>query len=470
MSFKHKILAYSTALALGLMAPVGAIADTLGDALANAYKHSGLLDQNRALLRAADEDVAATYALLRPIINWSTSVEHSFSRFSSASTLGITTRSDSTTATVAIAAQLLLYDAGASRYSVEAAKETVLATRQTLINVEQQVLLSAVQAFMNVRRDTEIVALRENNLRLLSRELQAAKDRFEVGEVTRTDVSLAEAALAGARAELAVARGNLVASQEFYGAAVGHKPGALTPPSRLPQTANSVDAAKALAVTRHPNLVEIQHSISAAEFAVKRARAQMRPSVSLNGALSAVETHDSSNFTQGGSVSIDLTQPIYQGGQLSALLRRAMHQRDATRAGLHVTRHNIEQQVGTAWANLRATRAQREASERQIRAARLAFQGVREEATLGSRTTLDVLDAEQTLLDAEASRITARSNEFVAAYTLLSSMGLLTAEHLNLQVEQYDPAAYYNQVKKAPAIISKRGKRLDKVLRRLGKE
>jgi outer membrane protein len=470
MNLRQRILAGVASAAIAAMAPVTAIAETLGDALVSAYNNSGLLDQNRALLRAADEDVAIAFAAVRPIIGWSATAQRSYSRFSSTATGGVTASSNATTATIGLSIEQLLYDNGATNLAIAAAKETVLATRQSLISVEQQVLLNAVQAFMNVRRDNEILTLRQNNLRLLNRELRAAKDRFEVGEVTRTDVSLAEAALAGARASLAVAHGNLMASREVYAVAIGHKPGNLRAPSRLPATAKTADAAKAVAVSRHPDMIKTQHDVATAELSVQRARAQMGATVKFNGSLSKTETQGSSDFSDGANFSVSLSQPIYYGGQLSALLRKTMAQRDATRAGLHLTRIGLERQAGTAWATLSATRAQRVASEGQIRAARLAFEGVREEATLGSRTTLDVLNSEQVLLDAESDRITARSNEFIAAYSLLASMGLLTADHLNLKIEQYDPAAYYNQVKDAPALVSKRGKQLDKVLRKLGKD
>lgn len=169
-------------------APVATSAETLADTLATAYRNSGLLEQNRALLRAADEDVAVTVSRLRPILNWSADVTRTFGR-----TRGANGRVsvDSTDASIGLTAQLLLYDFGRTGLQIEAAKETVLATRETLRSIEQQVLLRAVVAFMNVRRNSEFVSLRQNNLRLLEQELRAAQDRFEVGEVTRTDVAQA---------------------------------------------------------------------------------------------------------------------------------------------------------------------------------------------------------------------------------------------------------------------------------------
>ena len=471
LGFAKSVKAGVAALAIMAAAPVQVAAETLGEALVSAYNHSGLLQQNRALLRAADEDVAATFALLRPVVNWTGSFGRRYSNSASSQTGGFSRSSGATEASLGLEFSLLLYDGGATAAAVEAARETVLSTRQQLISIEQNVLLQAVQAYMNVVRDAQIVELRRNNLRLVSRELQAAKDRFEVGEVTRTDVALAEARLAGGRAELAVAQGNLMQSKEQYAAAVGHAPGALVAPRSAPSTPARSEDAKQIAVQGHPDLRAVQHSIKAADFGVARAEAALKPTVRLNSGVELTQDLGHSNFySSAGSLSLGVEAPIYQGGRLSALIRQAMANRDAQRGNLHVVRHSVRESAGVAWATLAAAGAQLEASGRQIEASRIAFDGVREEAKLGSRTTLDVLIAEQDLLDAESNRITAQTGKITAAYSLLASMGLLTADKLRLKVEKYDPEAYYNLVKDAPAMKSKRGKKLDDVLRALGKE
>lgn len=444
-------------------------AENLADALVSAYNHSGLIDQNRALLRAADENVAIAVSALRPIVNWSADVTHSWGSAKTNIFLAATS-SASSAVTLGISASLLVYDFGQTNLRIEAAKENVLATREGLVSIEQQVLLRAIAAYMDVRRNNEFVALRHSNVRLITQELRAAKDRFEVGEVTRTDVALAEARLAAARAGLAGAQGNLVRAQEEYRAAVGHKPNRLSPPPRTPKTASSPAAAKTIAQRTHPEMKKIQHNVSAAELNVLLAEAMMNPTINLTGGYGLTENLDSSLYSRGGSIGLNLAGPIYQGGRLSALARQAMAQRDSVRAGLHLQRHAINQNVGTAFSQLEVARATLQAGERQVRAARVAFRGVREEATLGARTTLDVLNAEQELLDAQANVISAMADEHIAAYSLLSSMGLLTADHLRLGVQSYDPAAYYNMVQSAPAIKSAQGQKLDRILRALGKE
>ena len=449
--------------------PLSAAADTLADALAGAYTHSGLMDQNRALLRAADEDVAATVASLRPIINWSTDITRTFSQSPAVPGPG-TRKSGSTDLNAGITAELLLYDFGRTPLQISAAKETVLATRQTLISIEQQVLLRAVQAYMNVQRNTRFVALRQSNVRVIGQSLQAARDRFEVGEVTRTDVAQAEARLSSARSSLALAQGDLEQAIEEYAAAVGHRPGRLTQPPRLPNITRSLDSAKAVAVRNHPDMLKVQFDVAAAELNISVAEAAMRPRVTLNGSLGVAEELNGSSFGRTGTFGVQATGPIYQGGALSAAKRRAMALRDAQRGLLHITRHAVRQNVGNAYAILRAARASAASSADEVRAARVAFNGVSEEAKLGARTTLDVLNAEQELLNAQANQISAQADVYIAAYSVLSSMGQLTAQDLKLNVQIYDPAAYYNLVKTAPVPSSKHGKQLDRVLKALGKE
>jgi len=452
------------------VAPVSARAETLADALAEAYNQSGLLQQNRALLRVADEDVAIAVSGLRPIINWSADVTRSFARTAPFNSSGASSTTGDTDANAGITASLLIYDFGRRKLQIEATKETVLATRQTLVSVEQQVLFRAVQAFMNVQRNYEFVALRQNNLRLIREALRAARDRFEVGEVTRTDVAQAEARLSAAEGGLAAAQSDLEQALEEYTSAIGHRPKRLTSTGPVPSITRSEESAKQVALRNHPDMLKIQHDVAAAELNVSAANAAMKPTVTLGGSLGVNEEFNSKSNAQSGSVSLGVSGPIYQGGALSATKRRAVAQRDALRGLLHLTRYTVRQNVGISYAILRSAQAQSAATKEQVRAARVAFQGVREEAKLGSRTTLDLLDAEQELLDAQANQISAQVDVYIAAYSVLSAMGQLTARDLNLAVQTYDPAAYYNLAKDAPTNGSEQGKKLDRVLRAIGKE
>ncbi|MEO9574502.1 MAG: TolC family outer membrane protein [Tateyamaria sp.] len=451
----------------GLAAPI-AQADTLADALVGAYGHSGLLDQNRALLRAADEDVAIATSTLRPIIGWSADFTRQFGDSTSFASGGIQRDAGSTTAAVGLDLTLQLFDGGADSARIEASKETVLATRATLLTIEQNVLLRAAVAFFNVFRQQEFVSLRQNNLRLLQEEQRAAEDRFEVGEVTRTDVALAEAAVASARSALAAAQRDLVQAQAEYANATGRQPGRLTAIPRLPQTTTDVPSAQGVAVRTHPEMEQARRQIAANELLITAAVAAKLPTVNLRGTLGFDEDLNSgSGDSQIGTVGVNVTGPIYRGGELSAAERRSVAVRDASRGNLHTVRHNVQQDVVIAISNLVAARSSIIASEEEVRASQVAFDGVREEATLGARTTLDVLDAEQDLLDARTTRISAQVDQYVASYQVLESMGLLTAQRLGLPVQIYDPVAYYNLVKNAPTNRSKQGQQLDKVLRAL---
>ena len=435
------------AISINFVAPANA--ETLADTLTYAYNNSGLLDQNRALLRAADEDVAQAVADTLPIVRWAANASRN-------------SVSDATSATAAISASYVFYDAGAGQMSVEAKKELVLGTRQALIDIEQRVLLDAVAAYMDVLSDTEYLALRQSNVRVITQELRAAQDRFDVGEVTRTDVALAEARLAAARSLLASAEGSLARSAEAYVEAVGRRPVSLQAVSAAP-VSQSLAEAKAYAMRNHPRLREAQHGVSAAELAIRIGEAAMSPEAKLTGRAGIDQDGNIAS-----EIGVEVGGVIYNGGKLSSGVRKLMASRDQTRAQLHLTAATIEQQVGSAYSFLEVARASIQAYNLQTKAARVAFDGVREEATLGARTTIDVLNAEQELLTAQADLISARSEQVKASYQVLATMGLLTAAHLRLPVQQYDPAAYYNLVKDAPTITSDQGQALDRVLKAIG--
>ena len=449
------------ALAISLLlAPFAASAETLTDALISAYRNSNLLEQNRAVLRAADEDVARAIAALRPTIDFVASYGYSNVDQFRQGPDGLNDLSSS----YSLVAQLVILDSGQRGLQTELAKETVLGTRETLVGIEQNVLLNAVSAYASVLSAQAFVDLGENNLRLIQEELQAVRDRFEVGEVTRTDVALAESRLAQSRSQLAAARGQLEAAREAYRVAVGRYPGNLVTPTSVPDTPGTVEEALSIAISRHPAIRQAQREVTAAEISMEIATRAYGPTLSATGRMTYDGRADQS------TVGLEFRQPIYAGGRLAALERRAVAQRDQSRARLHETTLGVREAVANAFSQIRVFGAQIAATEEQVRAAEIAFEGTREEARLGARTTLDVLDAEQDLLDARAARIDARAQQYVAIYSLLSAMGLLTVEHLRLGIPTYDPSAYYNAVNAAPARLSEQGGALDRVLKRIGRE
>lgn len=455
----------AAALVVGFgMGTVRADAENLADALVGAYNTSGLLEQNRALLRATDEGVAVALSALRPIVEWTASIARTFNDnqiagSTQASTYGLGLR-----------AGILLYDGGAAAVGIQGAKESVLATRQSLLSVEQAILFRAVLAYLSVNGQTQNVALRENNVRVLGEELKASNDRFEVGEVTRTDVALSEASVAQARSELAIARGALTNSKAEYLAAVGNSPGQLAAEPPLPAPPATVAAAQTLAVQNHPDILSAQHQVVVTELFILELQRGLRPNVRLGVGVDLFGNLDNSNYANDASVGLSLSQTIYQGGALSAQIRAAIAQRDAARANLLTIQRDVIQDATSAYVRLEVAVASLVATEERIRASEVAFNGVREEATLGARTTLDVLTAEQDLLDANTAKISAEVERSAAAYQLLAAQGLFTAERLGLAVQIYDPTIYYNLAKNAPVPMSRQGQDLDRVLQALGKK
>ena len=445
-------------------------AENLRKVMAKAYNNSGLLEQNRALLRAADEDVAVAVSALRGVLSWSSSVEQN--KLQSLSTNSSFGRQEidtlSTVANVGLTASITLYDGGQNRFALAAAKEAVLATRQRLVSVEQQVLLATVRAFMEVRRERKNVALRKNNLRVIGEELKAARDRFEVGEVTKTDVALASARLAASGSALAAAKGGLLQAEEIFRQTVGDRAKSLFVHTNRPQLPGSSLMVKKAAVQNHPEIIAVKHDIKQAEFNMKRVRGIFRPSVRLSTSLGYTE-QEYDDFRRSGTISLSASAPIYSGGRTPALLRKATAHLDVQRSELHLTRLKLEQEAGSAFALLQMAKAGRKASEEQIRASKLAFEGIREEAKVGARTTLDVLNAEQELLDAQADLNSAEADELIATYRVLAQMGELTVDKLNLPVIKYNPLEYYNLVRTAPISLSKRGQKLDKILQTFSK-
>ena len=426
--------------------------DTLTGAMVSAYNTSGLLEQNRAVLRAADEDVATAASQLAPVVSWASSASHSGSDFSSFDTSG----------SISLEADYTLYDGGKSNLGLDAAKFSVLATRSKLVSIEQNVLFEAVTAYLGVIRETENVALRENNLSVISEELRAANDRFEVGEITKTDVALAEARLAASNSALAVAKGSYEKAVASYVSAVGEKPGSLEYPNFVPEVPNSLESAIAIALTEHPSIDELKNLIKVSEINSKIADLSTGFTISLGSSLSLDEEGETS-----GSFSISASGPIFSGGKLYSSSRKKIALKEQTLARLYSSKISIEQNVTNAFSSLKVAQAAKSAAEEQIRASEVALTGVKEEALLGARTTLDVLNAEKDLLDARMQLISAKVDENLSLYRLLLQIGRLTADYLSLPVRQYDVKKYYDLVKNSPASKMKSGRELDTILKSL---
>ena len=452
------------ALAMTMSSGLSASAESLTDTLIDAYRNSPVLEVNRASLRSFDEAIEVERAAKRPQVT-ATGDATVF-----ATTDSPTGDDFSENFSASVTGSLLLYDGGATRAGVQGAAADIDESRYLLANSEQDVMLDSITAYVDVRRDEQFVRLAQNNVDVITQQLQAAQDRFEVGEVTRTDVSQAEAALAAARSNVAINRGALEASRQAFRLVVGRLPGALEAPPGLPRLPATASEAQAISMQEHPTLAAARSAILAAEFAVEEARAGKRANVSANATLS----YDVNSPFDTRLVSLDEDQlslsagvvgtiPLSTGGQLDALIRQSMAVLEVEQATLQSAARGIQQAVGLAFSQLEVARASIRASRQQVRSARVAFEGVQEEAKLGARTTLDVLDAEQAVLDAESNLAAALRDEYVAAYNLVAAMGLLSVKFLGLGIEEYDPDINFRAVTNEPVATSPEASVLDRI-------
>ncbi|MCC5999271.1 MAG: TolC family outer membrane protein [Pararhodobacter sp.] len=452
---------------LALMPMPQAAAQTLADTFVAAYRNSELLEQNRALLRVSDEDLFQAQSRLLPVVNFITRATASQQRIEMR---GAPTVTNSTARlNFGLSAEITLVDFGRGRLAIDFAREQVFSARAGLIVVEQQVLLQAAQAYLNVISQRDTVALRRANMALIEQELRAARQRFELGDSTRTDVAIAEARLAAAQSALAAAEGDLAVAREDYRLAVGVYPDNLRQPPRLPRLPATLAEGQALARRQHPAILQAQHQVSAADLMVESARAGRLGAVT--GEVGAGVAGESGRVVRDLSGSITWAVPLYDGGRLNSSERQAVAQREAQRAALNQQVAGVLQSVGANWAQLEVARARLAASALQIEAAQTAYDAVRAEAELGSRTTLDVLNAEQELLDARSARIAATAGVQLASYALLQATGQLTVASLNLGIPTYDVEAYaagFARSRPVSAPRSEQGDRLDRIMGRHG--
>ena len=348
-----------------------------------------------------------------------------------------------------------LYTGGQVENATEAAETRITAEEARLIATEQSVLLNTVTAYLDVRRDETLVSLGKNNVRVIREQLRAARERFDVGEVTRTDVAQAEARLAAARSLLAAREGVLQTSRESYKRVVGVYPEKLAPPPPIPDLPENLDQAIAISVTDDPTLRAARLERQAASSDIRTAIGALLPQVSLVGQVQRSETlrsEDAGLLNQGPSnnatLGVQVTLPFYSGGANYSNIREAQAQAEGRDGDIVTALRDAIQRVGVAWSDLSVAQASIRAGQLEIRAARIAFEGVQEEAKVGARTTLDVLDAEQELLDARGDVVSARRDEYVAGYNVLFSIGKLTVDHMGLETELQETASgYYAAVK-----------------------
>jgi outer membrane protein len=451
----------ATALAIATIACGGfsvgvAHGETLESALVQAYQNNPALNSQRAIQRQTDEGVPTALAGYRPKVTVNGSIaQNSISTLSKTVSGGAanydTSSGYNTPYSVGLTLTQTLYNGFQTANKTRQAESTVFSGRETLRNTEQTTLLNAVTAYMNLLRDGAILDLQRRNVEVLQEQLRQTRDRFNVGEVTRTDVAQAESRLAQGRSQVLTAESNYKTSAAVYRQVIGTEPGNLTAASPVDRfSPHDLNGSVAVATATFPTVTAAQYNVDAAVSAVKAAEGALLPTLTLNGnvtkswmSATQLSTYEFYNYTVTGNLSV----PIYQGGSEYAAVRLAKETLGQKRLDLDTARDTARQNAVQSWGQLEAAKANIEATQSQVQASEIALNGVREEARVGQRTTLDVLNAQQELVNARVSLVTAQRDRVVASYTLLAAVGRLSPQVLGLRIPTYDAQVHYQQVR-----------------------
>lgn len=445
-----KLLAGGLLAVLPALLPTGAAsAQTLNEALARAYSNNPTLLAARAQLRATDEGVPQALAGWRPSVVITGAYGVADVRNTRTNTgFDTAVNQQRSPANVAATVTQPIFRGGRTAAQTRQAENAVLAQRARLLATEQQVLADAIAAYVSVIQNGELVRLNTNNEQVLRRQLQATNERFRVGEITRTDVAQAESRLALASTGRVQSEGNLQVARAVFQRVVGEPPGRLSTPQPLRAAVRSAAEAQQMASTNNPTVVAALFAASAARDNIDVQMAALMPQVTATAQAFRQDNQLGRNTRQtGGQATLNLSVPIYQGGAEHSLVRQARQTAQQQLGLVDEARRTASQQAASAWENLRSARATVDSVRSQIRAAEIALDGVQREAIVGSRTTLDVLNAEQELLNARTSLVNALATVITASYALAGTVGRLTAQDLGLPVEIYDMTAYYSAVR-----------------------
>ena len=431
------------ALALACLAPAAASAQELDQALAQAYASNPTLSAARAQLRAIDEAVPQALSGWRPTVvvggeagkQWTN--DHGPGNFDT----------DSEPKSAGVVVTQPLFSGFATVKGRDAAEQQVLAGRARLTDFEQQVLLAAVQAYMQVVRDRAVVDLNKSNETVIGEQLDATRKRFDVGEVTKTDVAQAEARLQGAIADRVTSEGLLVASTATYRQIIGDSPGTLSMPTAEVALPSSLDETIAMSQNA-PNVLAAQYDERAAELGIDVAFSELLPDLSVEGSWEYEdETFSERDSADTGRIMLRLDVPLYQAGAPDSRVRQAKQFHQQSRALIDEAVRTAEQTAEDAWQAYETAQAQINSFTEQVRATEIALNGVQQESLVGARTVLDVLDAELEALQAKVSLVVAQTDLVIAKYRVISAIGQLTAASLKLDTPLYDPMEYYDRVR-----------------------
>lgn len=422
--------------------PAGA--ETLEEALMAAYRTNPQIEARRAQARAADEAVPQALAGWRPTVTFSGSAGRG-----AYETNGLAPPEQiRTPRSASLTVSQNIYNGGKTVAGTDKAEADVLADRALLLSVEQTVLSAAATAYLNVVRDQAVLKLNINNEQVLQRQYEAAQDRFRVGEITRTDVAQSQARLAKTKAARIQSEGTLESSRATYMRVIGTPPENLTPPKLSLNLPASLDEATATAQNNNPSVVAAMRTAQSADHNIELVRGGLRPTLAVDVKGSRdYRTSSRTSHSEANEAMLRLTVPIYEQGATYSRLREAKHTAGQRKLEVDDARRKAIEAAATAWDTLMSARAQTKSLQAQIEAAEIALDGVQREAQVGSRTVLDVLNAEQELLDARVSLVRAQRDESSAAFDVMAAVGRMTTQGLALPVERYDPEVHYRAVR-----------------------
>jgi outer membrane protein len=434
-----------------------AAAETIDAALARAYQNNPQLNAQRATVRQTDEGVPQALSGYRPSISANASAGRQYidaqanipGLLPGGAATSVNVKDTFNTWSAGVNGSQNLFNAQTPQRT-RAAESRVFAARETLRVIEQSVLLSAASAYMDVLRDTANLELQRNNVRVLRQTLRVVEDRHEVGAVTGTDVDQAQAQIASGEASLHSAESTLMTTKANYRRIIGTEPQGLAPGMPVDRfSPRTLDAAVAQSLSQNPSVTAAMYDVDVAQLQVRIAEAGLYPTLTLQGSaqLQQFNANDATVRLINNTVQARLTVPIYQGGSEYSAIRQNKETVGQQRLSLDQVRDQVRANTVQYWGQLEAAKAQTEAAERQVKYSESALNGVRNEAKAGQRTTLDVLNALQALLNARVNLISTQRDRVVASYNVLSAVGRLSPAVLGVPAQIYDPGVHYQQVR-----------------------
>jgi outer membrane protein len=438
---------------LALADPIPALADTIEAALVRAYQSNPQLNAQRAAVRATDENVPQALSGYRPKVAVSASAGYQYTDVNSplpgSGNAKLEVHGTNAPRAGGVTLTQTLFNGNQTANKTRAAESQVSGAREALRVLEQTILLAAATIYMDYLRDAAIVEVQRSNVRVLEQTLKQTRDRFNVGEVTRTDVAQSEAQLAAGKTQLLAAEATLTTTRANFRRIIGNEPEALAPGSPVDRyLPAALPGAVELSLIENPNVTAAMFGIDVNFLQVKVNEGALLPTVTMQASVQQGYEQSLQVFRQFGASAIaQVSVPIYQGGAEYSLIRQSKESLAQQRLVLEQTRDQTRANTVTAWGQLVAGKAQVASAQAQVTASEIALNGVREEAKAGQRTTLDVLNAQQALVNARVALVTAQHDRVVASYAVLAAIGRLSPQVLSLQTTVYDPSVHYHQVR-----------------------